>query len=154
MREACSREGLSEYSSSVPTLSPYGKGKPKKRIDDVLAHLQAGDKSEYDTTGWDFTNIKDWLNNSPDLKGDDKYAAAKVYFENLLNTMGNKTTSYVMSPDIEDLLNLFKISKGNLGSIQSEYNPKSESQKEFEKDFGNVDYDLIGSKFSKDKYGI
>ena len=27
-------------------------------------------------------------------------------------------------------------------------------QKEFEKDFGNVDYDLIGSKFSKDKYGI
>lgn len=140
--------------NGITYLSPYGKGKPKKRIDEVLTHLQAGDKSEYDTTGWDFTDIQDWLNNSPDLKGDDKYAAAKAYFENLLNTMGDKTSSYVMSPDVEDLLSLFKISKGGLSSAQAESNPKSESQKEFEKEFGNVDYDLIGSKFSKDKYGI
>ena len=85
-------------------LSPTGNYDAKKRVSDIIAHLQAGDNSEYDYSEYNTDAISSWLNG---LEGDDKYKAGSDYFDNLWTSMGSGKYKY--NPDDEDLLKLFGI---------------------------------------------
>ena len=85
-------------------LSPTGNYSAKKRVSDILAHLQAGDNSEYDYSAYDLDAISAWLNSQ---EGDDKYKGASDYFDNLWANMSK--AGYEYDPDTEDLLKLFAI---------------------------------------------
>ncbi len=103
-------------------LSPTSEQnlKAKKRVTDLLAHLQAGDTSAYDYSAYNTDAISSWLNGQ---EGEDKYKAASDYFNNLWTTMSK--SGYVYDPDVEDLLKMFGInygltaSTGNIGSAGS-----------------------------------
>lgn len=86
-------------------LSPINY-EAKKRVSDIIAHLQAGDASEYDYSGYDLDSIKAWLN---EQEGDDKYKAGNAYFDSLWSTMSDRKNGYKYNPDTEDLLKLFGI---------------------------------------------
>lgn len=92
----------------------------RKRVSDLLAHLQAGNNSTYDYSAYDTDAISAWLNG---LEGDDKYKAGNDYFNNLWTAMGN--SSYAYDPDVDDLLKMFGInygltaSAGNVASADS-----------------------------------
>lgn len=87
-------------------LSPTAESNlsARKRISDVLTHLQAGDSSEYDYSEYNTDAISDWLNKQ---EGDDKYNAANMYFDNLWANMSKGDYKY--DPDVEDLLKMFGI---------------------------------------------
>lgn len=76
----------------------------RKRVSDLLAHLQAGNNSTYDYSAYNTDAISSWLNG---LEGDDKYKAGNDYFNNLWTAMGN--SNYAYDPDVDDLLKMFGI---------------------------------------------
>lgn len=85
-------------------LSTVGNYDARKRISDLIAHLQAGDSSESDYSAYDTDSISAWLNS---LNGDDKYAAGNTYFDDLWTTMSKGDYKY--DPEVEKLFGLFGI---------------------------------------------
>ena len=87
-------------------LSPTAESNfsARKRISDILAHLQAGDSSTYDYSEYNTDAISSWLDNQ---KWDNKYDSAKTYFDNLWANMGKDDYKY--NQDDEDLLRMFGI---------------------------------------------
>lgn len=87
-------------------LSPTAESNfsARKRISDILAHLQAGDSSTYDYSDYNTDAISSWLDNQ---KWDNKYDSAKIYFDNLWTNMGKDDYEY--NQDDEDLLRMFGI---------------------------------------------
>ena len=87
-------------------LSPTAESNlsARKRISDILAHLQAGDSSTYDYSEYNTDAISNWLNKQ---EGDNKYDAANTYFDNLWTNMSK--VDYKYDPDVDDLLKMFGI---------------------------------------------
>lgn len=79
----------------------------RKRVSDLIAHLQAGNNSTYDYSAYNTDAISSWLNG---LEGDNKYKAGNDYFNNLWTAMGN--SNYAYDPDVDDLLKMFGINYG------------------------------------------
>lgn len=131
-------------------LSPT-EWRPQNRVTQILEHLEKGDNSPYDVTGWDFTGINNWLNG---LGDGNKYELGRNYFKNLWASMkpGFDEAEGYNGQDLSDLLALFNINLNDstAGVID---NSKSKTQRDLEKDFPGL-YEFVGDNVTKDKYGI
>lgn len=133
----------------------------KNRVNRILEHLQSDENSPYNADGWDFSNIRSWINDlKSDNKYEDKHDVARKYFEDVWSSMGQ--IGFDKKPDyngqnLEDLLRMFRIKMGNGSSTENTLaSGTSDTEKTLASDFADNPnlYNIIGDNFEKGSDGV